>query len=97
MTPIPVTDRLYLAWDDFNWVVLRRRKKTKPGAKDTYHPRYYAHLSQALLALLNEIPKGDPSAQDIGGLIDSVTASEARLLEVVAELERTGVVRRRRE
>ena len=27
MTLIPVTERLYLAWDDFNWIVLRKRAK----------------------------------------------------------------------
>jgi hypothetical protein len=86
MTPIRVTDRLFLTWDDFNWVVLRKRKKIKAGARDTYHPRYYATLSGACRALLNEVPKQHPICEDIEALAKSVKDAEARVAEVVAEL-----------
>lgn len=89
MTKIQITDRLSLAWDDFNWLVLRERKRRKEDAKPSFHRRYYARLSQALLALLNEIPKESTGGDDIAALTKSVKDAEARVLEVVARLERT--------
>jgi hypothetical protein len=87
MTPIPVTDRLFLSWDDFNWVVLRKRRQIKKGARPTYHQRYYATLAEACTALLRELPKHGPMSRDLEALIKSVKASEERVLQVLSALE----------
>jgi hypothetical protein len=86
MTKLQVTDRLFLTWDDFNWIVLRKRKKIKDRARETYHPRYYATLSGACRALLNEVPKHHSICEDIEALAKAVKDAEARVADVVAEL-----------
>jgi hypothetical protein len=60
-------------------------KKTKDLARETYHPRYYARLSQALQALLNEIPKESNAREDIAALAKAVKDAEARVAELRPE------------